>query len=73
MDSKVRARPIVEKCRSCNAEVVWIQKPASSSRMIVDATPEGVRRRMEELPFENGIDGLSAHQATCPDFEQWSK
>lgn len=68
-----RERPVVERCRSCDAEVVWIRKPSSSSRMIVDATPEAIRRRRDDIPFENGIDGLSSHLVTCPDWERWSK
>jgi len=63
----------VGQCRSCGAEVVWLLKPNLVDRMIVDATPEAVRRANEDLPWEPGREDLVSHFASCKDAKQWRK
>lgn len=64
-------RPYTETCRSCGAEVVWLQKPTGPSRMIVDATPAALAIRYEDGRFDPAT--CTPHIETCKDKEKWSR
>lgn len=74
-----------ERCRSCNAAVIWAHLP-NDKRMPVDhqTSPAGnlvlVRRggRVLALPFDpekHAVDGPRrvSHFATCPDAGRWRR
>lgn len=67
------SRPEIERCRSCNAEMVWLLKPRGNGRMCVDLSDEALRRKRADEPWVPGVEGLSAHGATCRDAAIWRR
>lgn len=63
----------VQQCRSCKANVVWLRKPHGDERMIIDASPEAIRRAENEERWQSGRDDLMPHHATCKDAAKWRK
>jgi len=65
--------PETERCKSCNAEMVWLLKPRRNGRMCVDLSDEALRRRRADEPWVPNVDGLTAHGATCRDAAIWRR
>lgn len=58
----------IEKCRSCGAEVVWLDtRDPATSRMIVDAETAAE----DDILFDRTRH--RPHWATCPDAARWRK
>ena len=70
----------VQRCRSCKAQVVWLEKPKRlvkpgdrTSRTMINATPEAIRRAALDLEWEPKHVDLLSHFATCPEAKKWRK
>lgn len=62
-------RPVITKCRSCNADIVWMWT-ANDKKMPVNA--DSIADTDDHLTEYDRLRHMT-HYATCPQAKSWTK